>query len=61
MNPPGSAVRGGMTTFIPGDDPDCRHENSERTRIRGTGRDAVYEWHCPDCGETETEGYEGED
>lgn len=49
--------------FIPvaGDDPECPHTNIEHNHLYGHGRHAVYEWHCPDCGETEVEGYEGED
>lgn len=44
----------------PGDDPDCRHEHATRTHLGGTGHNAQYLWQCPDCGESEVEGYEGD-
>jgi hypothetical protein len=46
---------------VEGNDPDCQHDNAEKTHVHGRGRDAVYEWNCPDCGYAETEGYEGDE
>lgn len=44
-----------------GDDPECKHHHSERYRLGGTGHNALYRWVCHDCGESEVEGYEGDD
>lgn len=44
----------------PSDDDECRHENATRTHLGGRGEHALYLYSCPDCGESEVEGYEGE-
>lgn len=46
--------------YVEGDDPNCQHPRQTREK-HGHGRAAVYEWHCPDCGEYELEGYEGDE
>lgn len=37
---------------------ECEHERLEATHIYGSGERAIYVHHCPDCGFSETGGYE---
>jgi hypothetical protein len=52
-----------VSDLIPteGNDPKCKHPEMTRTHLQGHGRNATYEWHCPDCDYREVEGWEGDE